>query len=44
MDINYLLFLQDFRNGMNNAWTPFLEWLSHFAVSGLILLPAFIYW
>ena len=44
MDINYLLFLQDFRNGMNNAWTPFLEWLSHFAVSGLILLPALIYW
>lgn len=44
MDIDYLLFLQNFRNGMNNAWTPFLEWLSHFAVSGLILLPAFIYW
>lgn len=29
---------------MNDAWTPFLEWLSHFAVSGLILLPALIYW
>lgn len=44
MDIDYLLFLQNFRNGTNNALTPFLEWLSHFAVSGLILLPAFIYW
>ena len=28
---------------MNDAWTPFLEWLSHFAVSGLILLPALIF-
>ena len=44
MDINYLLFLQNLRIGMNDAWTPFFEWLSHFAVSGLILLPAIIYW
>ena len=44
MDINYLLFLQNFRNGTNDALTPFLEGLSHFAVSGLVLLPAFIYW
>ena len=44
MDINYLLFLQNFREGTNDAWTPFFEGLSHFAVSGLILLPVFIYW
>lgn len=25
MDIEYLLFLQNFRNAINDAWTPFLE-------------------
>lgn len=25
MDIQYLLWLQDFRNSINNAWTPFME-------------------
>ena len=33
MDIQYLLWLQDFRNGMNDAWTPFMEWVSMFAVT-----------
>lgn len=44
MDIHYLLWLQDFRNAIDNAWTPFLENMSFFAVSYLTLLPAFIYW
>ena len=44
MDISYLLFLQDFRNSIQDALTPFLENLSFFAVSYLLLLPAFIYW
>ena len=44
MDISYLLFLQDFRNSINNAWTPFMESISLSAVTYLILLPAFIYW
>lgn len=44
MDISYLLFLQDFRNAIDNAWTPFLENLSLFAVTYLILIPTFIYW
>lgn len=43
-DIEYLLFLQNFRNGINNAWTPFLEWLSHFAVTELYYIPVFLYW
>ena len=44
MDITYLLFLQNFRNSIHDAWTPFLEGLSLFAVTYLVLLPAFIYW
>ncbi len=26
MDISYLLFLQDFRNGIDNALTPLMDW------------------
>ncbi len=44
MDIDYLLLLQDFRNGINNAITPFMEMISLFAVTYLVILPAFIYW
>ena len=44
MDIQYLLFLQDFRNSINNSLTPFMEWVSAFAVNFLILIPVFYYW
>ena len=44
MDIEYLLFLQDFRNSINDALTPFLEMISLFAVTYLVIIPAFIYW
>lgn len=44
MDINYLLFLQDFRHTIHDAWTPFLEGASLFSVTYLLLLPVFIYW
>ena len=44
MDIAYLLFLQDFRNGIDNALTPFMEWISKFAVTYLYMVPVFIYW
>ena len=44
MDIQYLLFLQNFRNGINDALTPFLESLSLFAVTYLIMFPVLIYW
>ena len=44
MDIEYLLWLQDFRISINDAWTPFMQWISTFAVRGLYLLPAFVYW
>ncbi len=44
LDIQYLLWLQNFRSSINDAWTPFMEWVSMFAVTYLILLPVFIYW
>ena len=45
MDISYLLFLQNFREGiLHNALTPFMEAISHFAVTYLILIPVFVYW
>ena len=44
MDIQYLLFLQDFRNSIDNALTPFMEWVSMFAVTYLILFPVYFYW
>ena len=44
MDIDILLFLQAFRESINNAWTPFMEWISLFAVTYLIMFPTFLYW
>jgi membrane-associated phospholipid phosphatase len=44
MDIDYLLFLQRFRERINDALTPFMELVSLFAISFLITIPAFIYW
>ena len=44
MDIDYLLFLQNFRIGINDALTPFLENLSLLAISYLIFFPVLIYW
>ncbi len=44
MDINYLLSLQSFRQGTNDALTPFMEFISMFATTYLILLPVFWYW
>ena len=44
MDIAYLLFLQDFRAATRDVLTPFLEWISLFAVTWLPLIPVFIYW
>ena len=44
MDIDYLLSLQYFRNSINDAITPFMEMISLFAVTYLVILPALIYW
>ena len=44
MDIDYLLMLQRFRERINGILTPFMELVSLFAISFLILIPAFIYW
>lgn len=44
MDIEYLLLLQRFRESINDALTPFLEGVSLFAVTYLIMIPVFVYW
>lgn len=44
MDIDYLLLLQNFRNAINDALTPFMEALSLYAVTYLVIIPALIYW
>ncbi|WP_024861917.1 phosphatase PAP2 family protein [Ruminococcus flavefaciens] len=44
MDIDYLLMLQRFRERINDVLTPFMELVSLFAISFLIVIPAFIYW
>ena len=44
MDINYLLFLQNFRHNIDDVWTPFLQGVSLFSISYLFLIPIFIYW
>ena len=44
MDIQRLLFLQNFRNSIHDAWTPFMEWVSSFATNYLILFAIFYYW
>ena len=44
MDIQYLLFLQDFRNGISDSLTPFMEFISSAATNYLILIPIFFYW
>lgn len=44
MDIQYLLFLQDFRNSINDALTPAMEFISMFATTYLILFAVFYYW
>jgi membrane-associated phospholipid phosphatase len=44
LDIRYLLFLQEFRNHISDALTPFMEFVSTFATRYLILGVLFIYW
>ena len=44
MDIQYLLWLQEFRGSIHDALTPFMEWVSMFATTYLILVPVFYYW
>ncbi len=44
MDIQYLLWLQDFRNCIQDSLTPAMEFISSFAVDYLLLIPIFFYW
>ncbi len=42
MDIEYLLLLQRFREAINDFLTPYMEWISLFAVTYLVLVPAIV--
>lgn len=44
MDIDYLLFLQRFRESVHDVPTPFMEEISLFAVTFLLMAPVFVYW
>ena len=44
MDIAYLLWLQEIRNAISDALTPFMEAVSLFAITYLVIIPALIYW
>lgn len=44
MDIEILLALQNFRALINDALTPFMEMVSLFAVTYLVIVPAMVYW
>lgn len=44
MDIEYLLWLQNFRTAIDDALTPFMMAVSDFAIGALLLVPVFIYW
>ena len=45
MDIDYLLLLQDFRNGVGSFLAPFMMWISNFSISFWPLaIMAMIYW
>lgn len=44
MDIEILLWLQNFRNATNNVLTPFMIWLSSFTYGGLLFVPFIVYW
>jgi len=44
MDIEILLWLQDFRIATGDILTPFVNWLSHAAITWLLFVPFFVYW
>lgn len=44
MDIEYLLWLQNFRDATDNILTPFFNAVTTLAATGLICIPIFIYW
>lgn len=44
MDLEYLLWLQNWREATNNFLTPFMQGCSDLAVGVLFIVPIFIYW
>ena len=44
MDIEYLLWLQSIREATGNILTPAVNWLSHAAITWLVLVPFIVYW
>ncbi len=44
MDIEILLWLQNFRESLGDILTPFVNWLSHAAITWLLFVPFIVYW
>ncbi len=44
MDIEILLLLQNFRESTGDILTPFVNWLSHAAITWLLFVPFIVYW
>ena len=44
MDIEILLWLQNFRESIGDILTPFVNWLSHAAITWLLFVPFIVYW
>ena len=44
MDIEILLLLQNFRESTGDILTPFVNWLSHAAITWLLFVPFVVYW
>ena len=44
MDIEILLWLQNFRESTGDILTPFVNWLSHAAITWLLFVPFVVYW
>ena len=44
MDIEILLWLQNFRETTNNVLTPFMDWFSFAVITWLVFVPFIVYW
>lgn len=44
LDIEYLLWLQNFREATGNFLTPLMEWVSVFSIRWLLIVPVVLYW
>ncbi|MBQ3447453.1 MAG: hypothetical protein IJG37_07410, partial [Synergistaceae bacterium] len=44
MDIEYLLWLQNFREASGDFLTPFVRFANDFTTGTMLLIPVFVYW